>query len=236
MKILVLLQLLLLPFFHGFSGCQAAPQSVFAAEFGSGGSCGVVSEYCSTRTLQPRYSDHRMPGESHNSISPVSTELPGASFNLVWFPAVSGTPRRWPIDSQITRGFEPPVENWLAGHRGIDLAATSGESVRAPEDGVVSWIGTIDGVPMLNLSHTGGIRTTYQPVHTSLTLGTRVAGGDEIGWVAENVDEIEYDHEGMHFGVKRGDHYLDPEVWLAAKRLSTIRLFGGSDGLLQTAG
>ena len=35
----------------------------------------------------------------------------------------------------VVAPFDPPEQDWLAGHRGVDLAAAVGEVVRAPADG-----------------------------------------------------------------------------------------------------
>ena len=40
---------------------------------------------------------------------------------------------RWPLDGSpaVVRGFDPPPQPWLPGHRGVDLAAPPGAVVRS---------------------------------------------------------------------------------------------------------
>src|SRR5690606_40194397 len=42
---------------------------------------------------------------------------------------------------ELVRGFEAPRERWGAGHRGVDLAAATGQPVRAPGPGTVTFAG-----------------------------------------------------------------------------------------------
>ena len=47
-----------------------------------------------------------------------------------------------PIPSpEVVRGFDPPEQRWLPGHRGVDLTATPGAAVRAAGDGRVRFAG-----------------------------------------------------------------------------------------------
>src|SRR5918995_1868736 len=62
---------------------------------------------------------------------------------------------RWPVDGtpRIVRRFDPPPEPWLAGHRGVDLAATAGTIVRAAADGRVLFAGPVGGRGVVSVIH-----------------------------------------------------------------------------------
>jgi murein DD-endopeptidase MepM/ murein hydrolase activator NlpD len=91
----------------------------------------------------------------------------------------------------------------------VDLAAEPGAAVRAAGDGVILFAGVIAGRPVLSVSHTGGLRTTYEPVGARVKSGDRVAAGDPIGVLLAG-------HPGcpasacLHWGLRQGERYLDP--------------------------
>jgi murein DD-endopeptidase MepM/ murein hydrolase activator NlpD len=118
----------------------------------------------------------------------------------------------WPVvPPRVVRRFDPPPEPWLAGHRGVDLAAGAGVVVRASGDGVVTFAGEVAGKGVVSVTHVGGLRTTYEPVTATVALGDRVARGEPIG-------VLEPGHAGcpaeacLHWGLRRGNLYLDPLV------------------------
>lgn len=118
----------------------------------------------------------------------------------------------WPLDPRpvVSREFDLPEQNWLPGHRGVDLDAHVGQTVVAAGDGVVAFAGVVAGKPVVSIDHEGGLRTTYEPVEAAVAAGRRVTRGDPIGTVVAG-------HEGgvspacLHWGLRRGrDDYLDP--------------------------
>jgi len=116
----------------------------------------------------------------------------------------------WPVNGQVIRDFDPPATTYGTGHRGIDIAAAPGTTVVAPADGVVTFVGAIDQVPMITVTHDDGTRTTYQPVRPEVKQGQSVAAGQAIGL-------LQAGHAAqpcLHFGVRKGATYLDPLAWL----------------------
>lgn len=127
----------------------------------------------------------------------------------------------WPLDPRpaIVDAFDPPVHDWLPGHRGVDLAGHDGQDVRAAGDGVVVFAGTVAGKPVVSIDHPNGLRTTYEPVTARVAAGGRVRRGDPIGILVAG-------HQGcaaacLHWGVRRDRAYLDP---LALVHVTPIRL------------
>ncbi|OZE74640.1 peptidoglycan DD-metalloendopeptidase family protein [Rhodococcoides fascians A21d2] len=127
----------------------------------------------------------------------------------------------WPLQPKprIVTPFDRPDQNWLPGHRGVDLAAEEGRSVLAVADGTVVFAGSVAGKPVVSVDHPGGLRSTYEPVTASVTAGTRVRRGTVLGSLASG-------HEGcssacLHWGIRRGREYLDPT---ALVRTRPIRL------------
>lgn len=117
-----------------------------------------------------------------------------------------------PVSGSVLRGFDVGEFNWLPGHRGVDLAASQDSELRAAWKGVVAWIGVIDQVPSISINHPDGTRTTYQPVIASVAVGEPVVTGQVIGRVTGTHCEPA---SCLHWGVKRGEKYLDPLLWLS---------------------
>lgn len=129
---------------------------------------------------------------------------------------------RWPLAGEpgVTRWFEPPVRRWLPGHRGVDLAGEPEAVVRAAGSGTVFFAGPVAGRGVVSVAHPGGLRTTYEPVTATVAAGEPVSAGDPIGVLAPG-------HPGcpiaacLHWGLRRGDVYLDP---LSLLGLGRVRL------------
>jgi murein DD-endopeptidase MepM/ murein hydrolase activator NlpD len=124
---------------------------------------------------------------------------------------------------QVVRRFDPPPEPWLAGHRGVDLAAEMGAPVRAAGAGTVHFAGRVAGRGVVSVTHPSGLRTTYEPLEPTVRAGQAVAAGDQIGTVAAG-------HAGcpaaacLHWGLRRGEEYLDPLALLGLGRVRLLPL------------
>ncbi|TLF44522.1 M23 family metallopeptidase, partial [Nonomuraea sp. KC401] len=121
---------------------------------------------------------------------------------------------RWPLDGhpRVIRRFAPPPEPWLAGHRGVDLAAPPGAPVLAAGAGTVRFAGPVGGRGVVTVEHTSGLRTTYVPVTSSLTQGQSIAQGAKLGVLESPTDHCQ--EPCLHWGLLRGTRYLDPLLLL----------------------
>ena len=112
-----------------------------------------------------------------------------------------------PNPARVLRGFEAPEHKWSSGHRGVDMALAVGSPVVAAEDGVVAFVGTVAGKPVVSITHADGVRTTYQPVHGAVKQGQEVREGQVIGRLGNPVDG----YPGLHWGALIAkDTYIDP--------------------------
>ncbi len=117
----------------------------------------------------------------------------------------------WPLSPVpvVTKYFDAPETPYGPGHRGVDLAAVPGQEVLAADAGVVVFAGLVAGRPVLSVDHDGGLRTTYEPVEPKVAVGEQVYRGQVLGTVLAG-------HPGcaitacLHWGVRRGDEYVDP--------------------------
>ena len=124
------------------------------------------------------------------------------------------TPAVWPLGGGpvVQRGFAAPAVVWSAGHRGVDLVAKTGEAVLAAARGTVAFTGSIAGKPVVSIDH-GSVRTTYEPVISTVRVGARVALGQVIGVLGTG------GHCGgcLHWGLRQGKSYLDPLLLLGGR-------------------
>ncbi|SCL30234.1 Peptidase family M23 [Micromonospora nigra] len=132
---------------------------------------------------------------------------------------------RWPLDGvpRPVRRFDPPPQPWLPGHRGVDLAAVPGATVRAAGAGIVLFAGPVAGRPVVTVGHADGLRTTYEPVRPTVRAGDTVPAGALLG-------ELLAGHAGcpapacLHWGLRRAADYLDPLVLLGLGRVRLLPL------------
>jgi hypothetical protein len=126
--------------------------------------------------------------------------------------------------TRVARPFDPPPTPYAAGHRGVDLLAVPGAAVRAAAPGVVTFAGVLAGRGVVTVSH-GALRSTYEPVDATVTVGQHVAAGDVIGHVSAAAG-----HCGprtcLHWGVLRGAAYLDPLGLLRPGRVRLLPVWG----------
>ncbi len=121
----------------------------------------------------------------------------------------------WPLRPRpaVMRAFDAPSPNWQAGHRGVDLAGVAGQPVYAAAAGTVVFAGELAGRPLVSIAHPGGLRTSYEPVLSSVRAGQRVDAGTPLG-------ELQPGHPGcaapacLHWGAMWGPasraDYVDP--------------------------
>ncbi len=106
-----------------------------------------------------------------------------------------------------------PQRPWLAGHRGLDLAARVGEPVTSPSAGVVTFVGFVVDRPVLSIQHDGGLLSSFEPIDSPLSVGDVVARGQMVGTVAEAQHHC-VRSECVHWGLRLGGEYVDPLDYL----------------------
>lgn len=128
----------------------------------------------------------------------------------------------WPLNPRpdVLRAFDPPARPWLSGHRGVDLrAAHDGARVTSPAAGVVTFAGDVVDRPVITVDHGNGLRSSFEAVRSDLEPGTAVAEGQALGWIQPG-------HCGpgpcVHWGVRRGEDYLDPLAFVTDLRPSIL--------------
>lgn len=126
-----------------------------------------------------------------------------------------------PLAGAVARPFEAPPHRFGPGHRGVDLVGSVGVPVLAAGDGVVAFAGVVAGRPVVSIDHANGLRTTYEPVDPSVGAGQVVARGSAIGSLVAGHDGCPV-QACLHWGVRRGETYLDPLQLLEPPRIRLL--------------
>lgn len=127
-----------------------------------------------------------------------------------------------PVPGTVLAPADIPDQNWLPGHRGVDLDAASGAAVRASAAGTVRFAGVVAGTPTVSVDHGGGLRTTYEPVLAQVWVGEQVGRGQILGELADHVSlpGTARRDPGLHWGAVLGppaedaERYIDPMTLL----------------------
>ncbi|NMM24968.1 MAG: M23 family metallopeptidase [Phycicoccus sp.] len=144
----------------------------------------------------------------------ATTRTPGTGIDGPAGGNTRDTSRRgfvWPLAPRpaVLRQYEQPRTQWSSGHRGVDLSAAVGQVVVSAGDGVVSFSGVIAGRGVITVRHSGGLRTTYEPVDQRVASGTVVHRGGPIGTLSSAAGHCA-PITCLHWGAIVGKHYRDP--------------------------
>jgi murein DD-endopeptidase MepM/ murein hydrolase activator NlpD len=143
----------------------------------------------------------------------------GMALALPAGPARAAGDGTWPVSGPVIRAFDPPDNPFGSGHRGIDVAAGAGTSVRAAAAGSVAFAGPVGGRLFVTIDHGAGLESTYSFLTAlSVRRGAIVSQGQTIGRSGSGHAGALVPH--LHFGVRLADVYVDPldylgpvEVW-----------------------
>ncbi|MBO1901175.1 M23 family metallopeptidase [Leucobacter weissii] len=133
------------------------------------------------------------------AVTAVAPRSHAASERL-WSPPL-GHPLR------ISAPYSLPNGPYRAGHRGIDLPATSGDPVRAPTSGTISFAGTVVDRPVISIRVDERTVLSMEPVTSALAAGDIVAPGGIVG----EIDSDAHCAGGcLHLGVRVDGDYVNP--------------------------
>jgi len=129
--------------------------------------------------------------------------------------AGAGEEWRWPLRGPLVGAFDYRSEQPFAGgqHRGIDIAAPAGMSVRAACGGRVAFAGTAGGSGRTVSVRCGGLVATYLHLESiAVRAGGIVSAGDRLGRVGTSGrPRLRTPH--LHLGARRASvrwAYVDP--------------------------
>ncbi len=150
---------------------------------------------------------------------------------LVTLAALTSSPAAsawtWPLGGDVLRAYSLGSDAYSAGqHRGVDVAGSAGELVRAPVSGTVTFAGVVPssgrtvtvqaGEYAVSLTHLGEV---------TAVKGAVIAEGESLG-TAGISGEAEWPAPYVHLGVRisdAADGYVDPAT-LLPPRAPVLRL------------
>lgn len=107
---------------------------------------------------------------------------------------------------RVVAPFRAPVDEYAAGHRGVDLAARPGQLVVSPITGTITFQGVVAGRAVIVISD-GRRSASLEPVTSSLDEGAFVRAGQNLGTVANG------GHctlRCVHLGLRLDGRYVNP--------------------------
>ena len=135
-------------------------------------------------------------------------------------------PGLWmPVAGAVVRGFDGRAGPYGPGHRGIDIAAPTGEPVRTPAAGRVVFAGPVAGTIWVSLRIAPGVLVTVGPVLDPLVTAGQVRPRSPIGRVGPG-----HGAATLHLGVRVDGVYVDPLPYLLDRpraRLAPLLSPGG---------
>jgi murein DD-endopeptidase MepM/ murein hydrolase activator NlpD len=119
---------------------------------------------------------------------------------------------RWPVGPPhpLARPYLAPPTPYAAGHRGIDIRAEDGTPVRAPDDGVVHFVGVVVDRAVISIDHGDGVLSSFEPVTSSLGTGDAVLRGEVIGTLLAGHCTTPC----LHLGARVDGAYVNPLLFL----------------------
>ena len=146
---------------------------------------------------------------------PSSTPAGAPSYDPPW---------SWPLSPApvISRTFRAPPQRWLAGHRGVDLAAPPGTRVLSPAAGTVVFTGQVVNRAVLTVDLGGGLLASFEPVDASTAPGDAVAAGQELGTLSGPAAPAHCPDSCLHWGVRLNGEYVNPLNYVTDRRPSVL--------------
>jgi murein DD-endopeptidase MepM/ murein hydrolase activator NlpD len=137
----------------------------------------------------------------------------------------------WPLRPrpEVMADFDPPDSPFGPGHRGVDLAGSPGQRVRAALPGRVSFAAGLAGRGVVVVDH-GATRTTYEPVAATVRVGDEVPEGAVLGRLQLGGSHC-FPRACLHWGWIRGETYLDPLRLVGLREVRLLPLGGLQAGV-----
>ncbi len=107
-----------------------------------------------------------------------------------------------PVSGPVIQRFVAPLCERCSGHRGVTIASSAGQPVRAVLPGVITFVGEVAGNTYVVEQIAPKAKVTYGWIE--------LAGGIAEGAAVEQGQVVGTAEERMYLGVRIGAHYVEP--------------------------
>jgi murein DD-endopeptidase MepM/ murein hydrolase activator NlpD len=139
-----------------------------------------------------------------------------------------------PLAGAVVRGFDARAGPYGPGHRGIDVAASVGQVVRAPAAGKVVFAGPVAGTTWVSIQVAPGVVATVGPLRGQPVAAGRVRRGTPVGRAAPGHGPGPAGAAAtLHLSLRVDGDYVDPLAYLVDRprpRLAPLPAPGGLPG------
>ncbi len=161
--------------------------------------------------------------KAETSAAPAAAVTSETTTAVTTAPSDTQIQSAYPIVGEVIGAFSKGelVKSATTGvwqtHNGVDIAAASGDEVRAISKGVVE---AVEEDPLwgvcVTIDHQNGITSRYCNLNADLSVNTgdKVDCGTVIGTVGESADVESALPSHLHFEIKQGNMYLDPVAYI----------------------
>lgn len=123
----------------------------------------------------------------------------------------------------LEEDYLSPVSEYGTGHRGIDFHVTSTQSVQAPANGTVHFVGKVVNRQLITIKTDSGKLASFEPVCSTLKVGQRVHAGQPIGFRCSGDESYEAHCEScIHASARDNFGYLSPLHMMGQKSHSEL--------------
>lgn len=114
---------------------------------------------------------------------------------------------QWPLERsrQLSRAFVAPATEFGAGHRGVDLPASSGERLVAPTRVRVAFAARVVDRDVVTLDAGGGWLATFDGATSLFEVGSVVEAGEPVAVVSPTPHCA-----CVHVGLRYDGEYVNP--------------------------
>ena len=112
---------------------------------------------------------------------------------------------------RLERDFELVDSGYSASHRGIDVAAATGEIIRSPVSGWIHFSGFVVNRPVVSVIDSAGELYSFEPACSAFSKGERVSAREAIAEVCLGGEGYQHCRETcLHISLRVGGQYLSP--------------------------
>lgn len=115
------------------------------------------------------------------------------------------------LSERLLRDFDLVDGGYSSGHRGIDIQAETGETIRSPISGWVHFAGFVVNRSVISVIGPDGDLYAFEPACSELNKGDQVSAREVIGKVCAGSGNYQHCAQScLHISLRAAGEYLSP--------------------------